>query len=93
MRSFNHDKDLKKEALVQLFGEDPYKQLISLIFRNELAINREKLGEYLYSNEELLREFLREIVRRKEGAPVDEILREVFYFINVKISDKIYRLF
>lgn len=50
MRSFNHDKDLKKEALVQLFGEDPYKKLIELIFRNELAINREKLGEYLYSN-------------------------------------------
>ena len=32
-------------------------------------------------------------MRRKKGAPVDEILREVFYFINVKISDKIYRLF
>ncbi len=29
----------------------------------------------------------------KAGAPIDELLREIFYFINAKISDKIYRLF
>lgn len=28
VRSFNHDKDLKKEALSQLFGDDACKKLI-----------------------------------------------------------------
>ena len=32
-------------------------------------------------------------MERKLNAPVDELIREVFFFVNVKISDKIYRLF
>lgn len=36
---------------------------------------------------------MEKIVASKRGAPIDELLREIFYFVNVKVSDKIYRLF
>lgn len=44
VRAFNHEKDLSSASLKAIFGEDAEQKLIALILRNELAINREKLG-------------------------------------------------
>ena len=32
------------------------------------------------------------VVKQKIGCPVDELIREIFYFLNIKVSDKIYQL-
>ena len=44
MRAFNHEKELSAATLASIFGEEPQRKLIKLILRNELAINRDKLG-------------------------------------------------
>ena len=67
--------------------------MAKLVLRNEIEISRERLSNLICQDKEICKYFLLELVRRKHGAPVDELIREIFYFINIKVSDKIYSLF
>ena len=39
-----------------------------------------------------MRHFLKAITLKRAYCRIDELLREIFYFINVNVSEKIYRL-
>ena len=76
-----------------MFGDNFRQKLAKLVLRNEIEINRERLSNLICHDKEMCKHFLLELVKRKHGAPVDELIRQIFYFINIKVSDKIYSLF
>lgn len=89
--------ELAKHKSENVDEDEGLREMMRFIIKNEEELNKSKVCELIIKDKKSSLIFFEELLlttrasnTRKNFKLIDEILREIFYFVNIKVSDKIY---